>query len=112
MFERRLYHHVDWALLAAVLFALGVGRFFQRTQAQHRCLARQARLVEYEDGRIAATRVLDQRRIPLPDQFSLPWQCLYFLPLPQGQGSLRPTLGACRSTGSAGFAAAAPSASS
>lgn len=20
-----------------------------------------------------------------------PWQCLYFLPLPQGQGSLRPT---------------------
>ena len=23
----------------------------------------------------------------------LPWHCLYFLPLPQGQGSLRPTLG-------------------
>src|SRR6056297_2536440 len=22
-----------------------------------------------------------------------PWQCLYFLPLPQGHGSLRPTLG-------------------
>src|SRR4029079_12706345 len=22
----------------------------------------------------------------------LPWQCLYFLPLPQGQSSLRPTL--------------------
>jgi len=25
-------------------------------------------------------------------QASLPWQALYFLPLPQGQGSLRPTL--------------------
>ena len=24
-------------------------------------------------------------------QSNLPWQCLYFLPLPQGQGSLRPT---------------------
>ena len=24
-------------------------------------------------------------------QESLPWQCLYFLPLPQGQASLRPT---------------------
>ena len=24
-------------------------------------------------------------------QTSLPWHCLYFLPLPQGQGSLRPT---------------------
>ena len=24
-------------------------------------------------------------------QASLPWHCLYFLPLPQGQGSLRPT---------------------
>src|SRR5689334_12067809 len=23
----------------------------------------------------------------------LPWHCLYFLPLPHGQGSLRPTLG-------------------
>jgi hypothetical protein len=22
---------------------------------------------------------------------ALPWQCLYFLPLPQGHGSLRPT---------------------
>lgn len=27
-------------------------------------------------------------------QASLPWQFLYFLPLPQGQGSLRPILGA------------------
>src|SRR3546814_5229191 len=26
-------------------------------------------------------------------QASCPWQCLYFLPLPQGHGSLRPTLG-------------------
>ena len=27
------------------------------------------------------------------NQASLPWQFLYFLPLPQGQGSLRPVLG-------------------
>src|SRR6185437_4816774 len=26
-------------------------------------------------------------------QASCPWQCLYFLPEPQGQGSLRPTRG-------------------
>lgn len=25
--------------------------------------------------------------------YCLPWQALYFLPLPQGQGSLRPILG-------------------
>src|SRR5690606_6497044 len=25
--------------------------------------------------------------------FNCPWQCLYFFPLPHGQGSLRPTLG-------------------
>ena len=31
-----------------------------------------------------------------------PWQCLYFLPLPQGQGSLRPTLGP-RSAGSPSY---------
>src|SRR6187551_588158 len=27
-----------------------------------------------------------------------PWHCLYFFPLPQGQGSLRPTLGSSRLT--------------
>ena len=31
-------------------------------------------------------------------QASLPWQCLYFLPLPQGQGSLRPTFGTAAAT--------------
>src|SRR5437762_8972882 len=30
-----------------------------------------------------------------------PWQRLYFLPLPQGQGSLRPTLGSARRMGRA-----------
>jgi hypothetical protein len=30
---------------------------------------------------------------------SLPWHCLYFFPLPQGQGSLRPTLGTALTTG-------------
>src|SRR5690606_4125974 len=30
-------------------------------------------------------------------QVNLPWQCLYFLPLPHGQGSLRPTLGTAAS---------------
>ena len=38
-----------------------------------------------------------QRKTPpkrgFRDQLSWPWQCLYFLPLPQGHGSLRPTLG-------------------
>jgi hypothetical protein len=29
----------------------------------------------------------------------LPWHFLYFLPLPQGQGSLRPTFGAVRAEG-------------
>lgn len=29
-------------------------------------------------------------------QFKRPWQCLYFLPEPQGQGWLRPTLGCSR----------------
>src|SRR6187551_3910219 len=28
----------------------------------------------------------------------LPWHCLYFFPLPQGHGSLRPTLGSSRLT--------------
>src|SRR5579862_97199 len=32
---------------------------------------------------------------------SAPWQCLYFLPEPHGQGSLRPTLGSPRTKGSA-----------
>src|SRR3954470_11343073 len=36
-------------------------------------------------------------------QAERPWQFLYFLPLPQGQGSLRPTAAA------AGFGAAPPS---
>ena len=31
-------------------------------------------------------------------QVICPWQCLYFLPLPQGHGSLRPTLGSSRTT--------------
>ena len=30
-----------------------------------------------------------------PPYASLPWQCLYFFPLPHGQGSLRPTRGTC-----------------
>ncbi len=35
----------------------------------------------------------------LADHSSLPQHCLNFFPLPQGQGSLRPTLGASRRTG-------------
>ena len=37
------------------------------------------------------------QRSAVPAQ-ALPWHCLNFLPLPQGQGSLRPTLGASRLT--------------
>ncbi len=89
------------------------GGIFQGGQSPHHRLARQTRLVEDEDGRLTSARVLDERRMPVPRQLSLPWQYVYFLPLPQGQGSLRPTLGVCRSTGCAGLgAAAAPSASS
>src|SRR5258705_2172267 len=39
------------------------------------------------------TAARDGVSAPSPtDQPYLPWQCLYFLPLPQGQSSLRPTL--------------------
>ena len=41
-------------------------------------------------------------------QLSAPWQCLYFLPEPHGQGSLRPTLGPSRTIGAAAAATAAP----
>ena len=44
-------------------------------------------------------------------QLSLPWQCLYFLPEPQGQGSLRPTLRSARTKGCCGSAAMASSSS-
>lgn len=39
------------------------------------------------------TRFLLYFRIPALSYIPLPWQFLYFLPDPQGQGSLRPTLG-------------------
>ena len=50
----------------------------------------------------------------LDHQLRAPWHCLYFLPLPQGQGSLRPTLGASRTTvwGLAGAASPSAAASS
>src|SRR6185312_15080192 len=42
-----------------------------------------------------------QRREPEDDYVvaTSPWHFLYFFPLPQGQGSLRPTLGSLRRTG-------------
>ena len=40
-------------------------------------------------------------------QLNLPWHCLYFLPEPQGQGSLRPIFMPSRSKGMAADAAAA-----
>ena len=46
---------------------------------------------------------------PIPCRDYRPQQCLYFLPLPQGQGSLRPTFGPVR-TGLA-FSATAAAAS-
>jgi len=84
----------------------GIGQGFQADEGR---FARQHRLVEDDD-----------RTIILADggefaQLSFPWQCLYFLPLPQGQGSLRPTLGRARSCGIGFFSspvAAAASASS
>ena len=47
---------------------------------------------------------------PLPRQASWPWHCLNFLPEPQGQGSLRPTLG--RFAASAAMACACSASSS
>ncbi|NBQ89031.1 MAG: hypothetical protein EBU07_16510, partial [Betaproteobacteria bacterium] len=49
-------------------------------------------------ARFFAMQAPVQRRPSAPtgrahDHASLPWHCLYFFPLPQGQGSLRPTLG-------------------
>ena len=42
---------------------------------------------------------LNQALPPSPPAFSRPWQFLYFFPLPQGQGSLRPTFWPCTRTG-------------
>src|SRR5882672_10468992 len=36
--------------------------------------------------------------IPLSPHAAAPWHFLYFFPLPQGQGSLRPTFGSSRRT--------------
>ena len=45
-------------------------------------------------------------------QAILPWQCLYFLPEPQGHGSLRPTLSPSRTKGLAWSSLSAAGASS
>src|SRR5439155_6751154 len=46
-------------------------------------------------------------RLPTPSSLGM-WHFLYFLPLPHGHGSLRPTRGAPRTTGTAGAGAGAP----
>src|SRR6185369_11256158 len=43
---------------------------------------------------------------------NLPWQCLYFLPEPQGQGSLRPTFSVWRTLGCCFFFVAASASAS
>src|SRR5207253_7292848 len=47
------------------------------------------------------------RQIDRHRYVSLPWQCLYFLPEPHGQGSLRPTFCVWRTIGCAFFFVAA-----
>src|SRR6266853_4704186 len=42
------------------------------------------------DGRVSTEVVRGGRPAPVSPGIA-PWQCLYFRPLPQGQGSLRPT---------------------
>src|SRR5690606_35935167 len=57
------------------------------------------------------SRRLTVRHAHDPFSGQAPWQFLYFLPLPQGQGSFRPTLGNSRRTvtlGNCGSAAACP----
>ena len=44
------------------------------------------------------SRISARRGTTLTGAPAAPWQTLYFLPLPHGQGSLRPTLGASRRT--------------
>ncbi len=44
-----------------------------------------------DDGRAAMERWIE-RAYDLPERFSAPQHFLYFLPLPHGHGSLRPTL--------------------
>ena len=44
-------------------------------------------------ARAFAAGAARSRRLIRSAYASLPWQCLYFLPLPHGQGSLRPTFG-------------------
>src|SRR6478609_2606889 len=51
---------------------------------------------EHLSCRAACEQVGNVRRIR---QASVPWHFLYFLPLPQGHGSLRPTRGSVRRTG-------------
>ena len=86
-----------------------VGDCVDIRQALINYLTRKPGLVEDDDG----VAILGKRMKRIA-QFSFPWQCLYFLPLPQGQGSLRPILSTTRSIGLAGAssAAVAPSASS
>ena len=48
---------------------------------------------------VAATDLLNGKSVPAPTVTQAPQHFLNFFPLPQGQGSLRPTFGLLRTTG-------------
>src|SRR5436190_22583635 len=54
-----------------------------------------------------SARTLPQVGEATQNDYILPQHCLYFLPLPQGQGSFRPTLGPVRTGLAFSWAAAA-----
>ena len=67
------------------------GPAFMAARRRESSRAEEPRAVYGSDGRTGR-----QRRV---GQAAAPWHFLYFWPLPQGQGSLRPTLGWSRTTG-------------
>src|SRR5690606_15589848 len=79
--------------------ALGVGegvRGRARVKAEaHACAQTRHALVEASGERLRPARGAGARSCHA-QAAPLPWQCLYFLPLPQGQGSLRPTFSSTR----------------
>jgi hypothetical protein len=95
--SRRYSPSVDWARLSALESSRAVFRAAGCLWARwcfSRSLTVAARFfpLPYSRGSVFSLPY----RLRLCSSHLRPWHCLYFLPLPQGQGSLRPTLGCSR----------------
>jgi hypothetical protein len=95
--SRRYSPSVDWARLSALESSRAVFRAAGCLWARwcfSRSLTVAARFfpLPYSRGSVFSAPL----RLRLCSSHLRPWHCLYFLPLPQGQGSLRPTLGCSR----------------